>query len=202
MADGRRGLTLTRYSSRLDGLDGFIRSRLKGAASYDRIAGYFRSSIFEVVGEEIATVGRVRIVCNSDLDPGDIRASQAARSQALMQRWWEDVEREGVSVDTLFNRRRYRLLRDALSSRNAAGQPKGEIRVVDRLTAPLLHGKAGIITAADGAKTCLMGSMNETRRPCASTTSSFGRIVTAPRSRGRKPSSSTCGGKASTCRTR
>jgi hypothetical protein len=49
-----------------------------------------------------------------------------------------------------------------LSARDANGNPKVEIRVVDRTTAPLVHGKAGIITMRDGSQTCFMGSVNET----------------------------------------
>ena len=45
---------LRRFSSRRDRLDhAFLNEKLKGARSYRRIAGYFRSSIFELVGEEI-----------------------------------------------------------------------------------------------------------------------------------------------------
>lgn len=157
-------MTLTRFSSRQTPLDhAFLLGKLRGAVSYDRIAGYFRSSIFEVAAEELASVGRVRIVCNSDLDPQDIYASQEARSRALKQRWWQDAGNGGVSVDTLLHRDRYRLLRDLLGTCDATGRPKVEINVVDRLTAPLLHGKAGIITLADGSRTCFMGSVNETR---------------------------------------
>jgi hypothetical protein len=55
--------------------------------SYDRIAGYFRSSLFEVAGEAIARVqGPVRIICNSDLDPLDL--STAAAAQAALRRSW------------------------------------------------------------------------------------------------------------------
>ncbi len=40
---------IRRFSSRLQKLDtSFINDRLKGAVSYDRIAGYFRSSMLEV----------------------------------------------------------------------------------------------------------------------------------------------------------
>src|SRR5712691_7790725 len=46
-----------RFSSRRQRLDrSFLANRLKGAKSYKRIAGYFRSSIFELVGEEIADI--------------------------------------------------------------------------------------------------------------------------------------------------
>ncbi len=50
---------IRRFSSRRQRLDhAFLSARLKGAKSYRRIAGYFRSSIFELVGEEIAAFAR------------------------------------------------------------------------------------------------------------------------------------------------
>ncbi|WP_423225172.1 hypothetical protein [Candidatus Amarolinea aalborgensis] len=64
--------TINRYSSRSQRLDhAFLRDMLRGATSYKRIAGCFRSSIFELVGEEIGGVPDVRVVCNSDLDAVD-----------------------------------------------------------------------------------------------------------------------------------
>jgi len=46
-----------RFSSRRQRLDhAFLSARLKDAKSYRRIAGYFRSSIFELVGEEITAL--------------------------------------------------------------------------------------------------------------------------------------------------
>lgn len=48
---------MNRFSSRRQRLDhAFLVAKLKGANSYKRIAGYFRSSIFELVGEEIADI--------------------------------------------------------------------------------------------------------------------------------------------------
>ncbi len=156
--------TLRRFSSRLHRLDhAFLRDRLRDASSYDRIAGYFRSSIFEVAAEEIARIDRVRIVCNSDLDPDDLRTSQAIREQALVARWWEGGRGElPLEIESLLHRTRYRRLAELLSARNGNGEPKVQIRVVDRTTAPLVHGKAGIITMRSGARTCFMGSVNET----------------------------------------
>jgi len=156
--------TLRRFSSRRERLDhAFLRDRLRDAATYDRIAGYFRSSIFEVAAEEIAKIDRVRIVCNSDLDPDDLRTSQAIREQALVARWWEGGRGElPLEIESLLHRTRYRKLAELLSARDGNGEAKVQIRVVDRTTAPLVHGKAGIITARSGAKTCFMGSVNET----------------------------------------
>jgi hypothetical protein len=51
---------INRFSSRRQRLDpAFLAAKLKGAKSCNRIAGYFRSSIFELVGEEIADIPRI-----------------------------------------------------------------------------------------------------------------------------------------------
>jgi hypothetical protein len=48
---------INRFSSRRERLDhAFLANRLSTAKSYIRIAGYFRSSIFELVGEQIAGI--------------------------------------------------------------------------------------------------------------------------------------------------
>ncbi|MGI0483540.1 hypothetical protein ACN4EE_22505 [Geminocystis sp. CENA526] len=60
---------MNRFSSRQTPLDeSFLNQRLKGAIKYDRIAGYFSSSMLEVAGEAIESMtGKVRIICNSDV---------------------------------------------------------------------------------------------------------------------------------------
>lgn len=144
---------INRFSSRRQPLDqAFLSERLKGAKSYKRIAGYFRSSIFELVGEEIASIPKVQIVCNSELDAADVTVSKFVRETALKERWNEAAP----EVEALLHRERYRRLYDLLSNGHV------EIRVVpkDRV---FIHGKAGVIEAADGSKTCFLGSINETK---------------------------------------
>src|SRR5437867_8569023 len=81
---------INRFSSRRKRLDhAFLSVKLQGAKSYKRIAGYFRSSIFELVGEEIASIPKVQIVCNSELDGADVVVSQHVRETALKERWNE-----------------------------------------------------------------------------------------------------------------
>ncbi len=144
---------LNRFSSRREPLDkAFLAKKLKGAKSYKRIAGYFRSSIFELVGEEIGTVGKVQIVCNSDLDPADIEISKHARETALKERWNEAP----AEIEALLHKERYQRLYDLLTSGNV------EVRVVPK-DIVFVHGKAGVIEAADGTKTSFIGSANETK---------------------------------------
>lgn len=143
---------LTRHSSRRNRLDQAVLSRrLDGAVAYDRIAGYFRSSLFEVAGEAIASVtGPVRIVCNSDLDPQDLITAAAA--QAALRRSWCAAKPEAAPPQAL---PRYRALYDALMSR------KMEVRVLPDAAFGLMHGKAGVVRRADGAATAFLGSVNE-----------------------------------------
>ena len=78
---------INRFSSCRQRLDhAFLSTKLKDANSYKRIAGYFRSSIFELVGEEIATIPKVQIVCNSELDAADLTVSKHVRETALKER--------------------------------------------------------------------------------------------------------------------
>ncbi len=144
---------INRFSSRRQRLDhAFLSARLKQASSYKRIAGYFRSSIFELVGEEIAAVPKVQIVCNSELDAADVVISKHVRETALKERWYEAPS----EVEALLHRDRYRRLHELLTSGRV------EIRVVpkDRI---FIHGKAGVIEGPDGSKTCFLGSINETK---------------------------------------
>ncbi len=144
---------LRRFSSRRQRLDhAFLNERLRGAKSYRRIAGYFRSSIFELVGEEIAQIPCVQVVCNSELDAADVLVARHTRETALKERWNEAMP----EVEALLHRERYRRLHELLSSGGV------EIRVVpkDRV---FIHGKAGVIEQADGTATCFLGSINETK---------------------------------------
>ena len=70
---------LRRYSSRRQRLyDAFLAASLKGAQSYDRIAGYFQSSLLDLAAEELRAVPQVRIVCNSDVSPADVQTVRRA----------------------------------------------------------------------------------------------------------------------------
>ena len=143
---------LKRYSSRRRPLDtGFLTPRLAGARSYDRIAGYFSSSILEVAGEALESVeGKVRVVCNSGLARADVEVAKAA--QAAMRREWCDSRPEDLGDGA---RPRFRRLYDFLRS------GKVEVRVLPDDVFGLIHGKAGVITRSDGARTSFLGSANE-----------------------------------------
>ena len=143
---------INRYSSRQNPLnESFLNQKLINAQSYDRIAGYFRSSIFEVAGEALDSVtGTIRVICNSDLNPFDVETAKSAQ-QAMRKSWCAGQPELLPEV----NRGRFHKLHDYLVS------GKLQVRVLPDITFGLIHGKAGVITAANGAKTSFLGSINE-----------------------------------------
>jgi superfamily II DNA or RNA helicase len=151
-------LAIERFSSRREALGPVLTARLAGAARYLRIAGYFRSSLLEVVGEALETVGEIRVVCNGDLDPFDVTVAKAARDgqEALARTLVSSWQATEDGIDLLLARERYRRLHDLLAS----GRMK--VRVVPRDSSNVfVHGKAGVIEHADGRVYSFVGSVND-----------------------------------------
>lgn len=144
-----------RYSSRLQRLDeSFLNKKLINARSYDRIAGFFCSSILEVAGESMEKVeGTVRVICNSGLSAEDVEV--AAYAQKMKQEWCEYLPEEKYTSPESSERlsRLYRLLKT----------DKLQVRVIPDETYGLMHGKAGVITYKNGSQTSFIGSINETK---------------------------------------
>ena len=146
-------MSIRRFSSRTDRLDAsFLMRHLASARSYKRIAGYFTSSLFEVAGEALEQIPEVRIVCNVDIHPDDLKVAQLRESK-MLGRWNE----RALEAEALLNRERYRRL-DAFLARHGPA-----VRIAPDEICGFVHGKAGVITLADGRRLGFIGSMNETR---------------------------------------
>jgi SNF2 family DNA or RNA helicase len=128
-------------------------NKLEHAQAYDRIAGYFSSSILDVAGEQLTKMnGKVRVVCNSNLDKLDVQTANAAVN-AISQEWKR-------TIDQLYNeslKSRLQTLHQLLCT------GKLEVRVLPDEEFGLMHGKAGVITLKDGSQTAFLGSANETK---------------------------------------
>lgn len=144
---------ISRYSSRRESIsDSLLNKKLKNAKSYDRIAGYFRSSIFEVAGEALESIqGKIRVICNSDLMVEDVKTAKVAN--ASIRKEWCDGRPEEIQGQGM----RFKKLHEYLSS------GKLEVRVLPNARFGLVHGKAGVITLENGTKTSFLGSVNESK---------------------------------------
>lgn len=137
------GSDLSHFSSS-DGplLSRFLRHRLRGALSYDRIAGYFRSSLLPSVRDLLSSIQSYRVLCNADLEEADLEVARLAAC--------------GRPLSDHLQETRYRVLHELLS--------RGimEVRVVGGPGLALLHMKAGLIRYPDGRSCAFLGSVNET----------------------------------------
>lgn len=142
-----------RYSTRKKKLDeSFLNKKLKDAISYDRIAGYFSSSILEITGEAIEEMqGCVRVLCNSEMDIDDVKTASSA-ANAMRREWCSAKPEEIYSNVPDRLKKLYKLLKSE----------KLKIKVVPNDVFGLIHGKAGVISLKDGSKTSFIGSVNET----------------------------------------
>ena len=146
---------ITRYSSIRNKTlaKSFFKDALHEASSYDRIAGYFSSSIIELAGEDIDTVaGQVRIVCNSHLQIDDVKFIKM-HPKAIKDEWCEEQNPDELAKIPERLKRLYRFLKSG----------KISVKVIPDEIFGLIHGKAGVITQGNGEKVAFLGSMNETQ---------------------------------------
>jgi phosphatidylserine/phosphatidylglycerophosphate/cardiolipin synthase-like enzyme len=105
-----------------------------------------------VAGEELESVsGLVRLICNSVIDPKDVETAKKA-AQAAMRREWCDSDPEKLPEAA---KPRFQRLFDFLAN------GKLQVKVLPDDKFGLIHGKAGVITLADGRQTAFLGSVNE-----------------------------------------
>jgi len=149
---------IQRYSSRRSPLKDFLATQLLGAHHYDRIAGFFSSSLLEVAGEVLELMTQeggktcARIICNSCLNPLDVQTARAAK-WGMHREWCASLPAE---IGTPMKARLQRLY-DFIES----GLLK--VKVLPDEAFGLIHGKAGVITRTDGSQVCFIGSANESR---------------------------------------
>ena len=159
---------LHRYSSRRASLyQEFLQKRLSGATRYDRIAGYFQSSLLELANDEMAAIPRVRIVCNTDVNPDDLRTVRMATGDRRMELenellrvvWNSSQFPHLVDVHGEPAQRRFQVLHDLLSRSGKAGR-HFEVRVVSDAEFGFVHGKGAVIEGPEGV-TSFIGSAND-----------------------------------------
>lgn len=159
---------LRRYSSRRASLyQDFLAKRLAGATRYDRIAGYFQSSLLELASDDMSAIPRVRIVCNTEVNPDDLRTVRMATGSRrreleneLLRVVWNSAQFPHlVDVHGEPAQRRFQVLHEMLSSSGANGR-HFEVRVVSDSEFGFVHGKGGIIEGPTGT-TSFIGSAND-----------------------------------------
>lgn len=134
---------------------------LRNADQYERAVGYFRSSVFVIVGAAVLDFvrkgGTIRIICSPDLDGNDVEhiaRGYARRSEAV-------AEQLRADFDVLLADQR-----TALGARTLAtliAMKALEIKIAEPASGRgIYHEKLGIFTDCRGNKVSFKGSANET----------------------------------------
>ncbi len=165
-------MPVQRFSSRLHRLyDAFLSGRLKDAQSYDRIAGYFQSSLLGLAAQELKAIKRVRIVCNTEVNPADVHAVRQAvgarrheLEESLLRMVWNSGDFPHlVDVYGEKAKERLRILQELVTLDPVTGR-SFDIRIVPDSEFGFLHGKGGVVRYADGRATSFIGSANDSER--------------------------------------
>jgi hypothetical protein len=146
--------------------ESFLAKGLRGAKLYQRIAGYFCSSILDVAGEELEAMsaGEVQVVCNARLDfvDGDTHNLTPNQMEEFLWLEWERYKTEELSSETA--KQRLLRLHKLLTTLPGSNAPRMEVRIVTESQIGLLHGKAGLIVRSESGgdrSKAFLGSSNE-----------------------------------------
>jgi len=119
----------------------------------------------------INAIKRVRIVCNTEVNPADVHAIRQATGtrreeleEALLRMVWNDGRFPHlVDVYGEQAKERLRVLQDLVAGDSATGR-SFEIRIVPDCEFGFVHGNAGVMRYANGKATSFIGSANDTER--------------------------------------
>ncbi len=144
-----------------DPVGGFYVRCLREAATYDRAVGYFRSSVFLVIGpaiiEFVRRGGTIRLICSPDLDHQDVE--QIAVGYA--QRGKSITATLIAQFDALLADRRTAFAARTLATLIAIGSL--EIKIAERRDRRgIYHEKIGVFSDTIGNTVSFKGSTNET----------------------------------------
>jgi superfamily II DNA or RNA helicase len=148
-------------SAKEDPAQTFYQPCLDEAFLYKRAVGYFRSSVYIVIGPSILDFarrgGRIRLICSPDLTPEDIEGIAAGyrdRNEVISDRLIADIDAILSEQTTTYKIR-------VLATLIAIGCLDVKVAVRSR-GGGIYHEKIGVFIDNDGHKVSFKGSANET----------------------------------------
>ena len=147
-------------------LEDFYVEGLKNSKKYDRLAGYFSSTLFVRIAHEtlnfIKRGGLIRIVTSTSLTQNDLETIR--NIDQILDGLTKSILNEMLQDDTSVEHK-CKSLFGWLLKQKVNGEPQLEIRVaIPKNVTGTFHQKVGIFTLNDGAVITFSGSVNETVR--------------------------------------
>lgn len=156
---------LTWNSSRDDIINEFYKPALSNCVLYQRLSGYFSSSTFANVANEILdfirSKSKIQLITSpnlSDTDKQLFEQSVLEGEKLLSTIFLDDLENDPDNLKLAFTK-----LMSYMLTNNIDGKPQLEIKIAIPNTGPgLFHQKIGILKYENGEKIAFNGSVNET----------------------------------------
>ena len=157
---------LTWNSSRDDIINEFYKPALSNCVLYQRLSGYFSSSTFANVANEILdfirSKSKIQLITSpnlSDTDKQLFEQSVLEGEKLLSTIFLDDLENDPDNLKLAFTK-----LMSYMLTNNIDGKPQLEIKIAIPNTGPgLFHQKIGILKYENGEKIAFNGSVNETK---------------------------------------
>jgi superfamily II DNA or RNA helicase len=148
-------------TGRVDPVHEFYLPCLVNSTAYDRAVGYFRSTVFLIIGPETVAFakkgGKIRLVCSPALDAEDLDSivgAYAARSEALAKSLIRDIDALLAAPSSSYRTQ-------VLATLISAGAM--DVRLAIRPSGfGLYHEKIGLFRDGAGNRVSFIGSANET----------------------------------------
>jgi len=148
-------------------IDNFYKPALSNCELYQRLSGYFSSSSFSNVANEvlefIENKGRIQLVTSpnlSQIDKEIIEQSVQEREKLLSGIFLEDLKNDPENLKIHFAKLMAYMLTNEIE-----GKPQLEIKIAIPVHGSgLYHQKIGIMRYTNGEKIAFSGSVNETRK--------------------------------------
>jgi len=156
---------LTWNSPRDDVIEEFYKPALLNCELYQRLSGYFSSSTFANVANEILefieSKGRIQLITSPRLSETDkqlFEQSVLEGEKLLSTIFLDDLKNDPENLKIEFTK-----LMAYMLTNNINGKPQLEIKIAIPTSGPgIYHQKIGILTYENGEKIAFSGSINET----------------------------------------
>lgn len=156
---------LTWNSSRDDVINEFYKPALEHCELYQRLSGYFSSSTFANVANEILEFienkGKIQLITSPQLSETDkklFEMSVLEGENLLSKIFLEDLKKDPDGIKLEFTK-----LMAYMLTNNIDGKPQLEIKIAIPTTGPgIYHQKIGVFKYKNGEKIAFSGSVNET----------------------------------------
>ena len=138
----------------------FFKPCLARASQYDRAVGYFRSTVYLLIGQDLLQFvqrgGRIRLICSPSMDPSDVKNIESSDKEEALNVTESLIE----DFKAILNQDKAKYKAKVLATLISSGALKLRLAMRDT-NAGIYHEKTGIFRDENKNNVSFLGSSNE-----------------------------------------